>query len=204
LRAIKFFVVTKGQTECNTALVYFIDRPPTEAWMIHDNTAYASGYSACSSALVNQTVGEYEMWTGDYNGFVWKLEQSTLSDAGNAYMGRFKTAPLNFGDARSFKHYHALRLVLQPQGNYDLNVNWWVDDVQQASGAITQAASGVALNTFLLDTDLLAGTTLQDSSMQLGRIGKRIQFQIYDNVATQDFFISQLLVDFKPLGGRDD
>lgn len=204
LRAIKFFVVRNGQTNADTCLVYFVDREPAEAWMIHDNANATSGYSACTSALVNKSTGVFEIWTGDYNGFVWKLEQTAKSDATSAFLGKFKTPVMHFGDPRVRKHFHALRIIMQPQGNYDLSVDWWVDDAQQTVGTIATLASGVALDTFLLDTDTLGGVTLQDSSMQLGRIGKRIQFAVYNNAANEDFFVSQLLVDFKPLGSRDD
>lgn len=204
LRAIKFFMVRKGQTTVDMALTYFVDREPAEAWVPHDNTASASGYSACCSAVVNKTTGTYEVWTGDYDGFVWKLEQSTKNDNSEAFLGKFKTPVMHFGDPRAYKHFHALRIIMQPQGNYNLNIDWWVDDVQQTAGTITQAASGVILGSFTLDTDILGGVTLQDSSMQLGRIGKRIQFAVYNNGASEDFFISQMLIDFKPLGGRDN
>jgi len=204
LRAIKFFMVRQGMTEVDLALVYFIDRDPAEAWIVHENTANSSGYSACCSALVNKTTGSYEIWTGDYDGFVWKLEQSNRNDDSLAFVGKFKTPVLHFGDPRSHKLFNSLRVIMQPQGNYNLNVDWWVDDVQQAGGTISQAASGTILGVFLLDTDVLGGVTLQDLSMQLGRIGKRIQFAVYNNGENQDFFISQLLIDFKPLGRRDD
>ncbi|MGB2809465.1 MAG: hypothetical protein WBC22_17115, partial [Sedimentisphaerales bacterium] len=46
IRAIKIFVVRVGETECNTALCYFIDREPSKAWVILDNQDYESGYSA--------------------------------------------------------------------------------------------------------------------------------------------------------------
>lgn len=204
LRAIKFFVVRSGQVEVDTCLVYFIDRKAEEAWSIHDNTSDASGYSASCSALVNKSTGTHEILTGDYSGYVWKLEQAAKSDDSQAFLGKFKTPVMHFGDPRGYKHFHALRLIMQPQGNYDLKVDWWVDDVQQEAGTITTAASGVLLGVFMLDTDTLGGITLQDSSMQLGRIGKRIQFAVYNNGVNEDFFISQLLIDFKPLGRRDN
>lgn len=36
LRAVKIFVVRQGEVNIDTALIYFIDRNPAEAWSVHD------------------------------------------------------------------------------------------------------------------------------------------------------------------------
>jgi hypothetical protein len=204
LRAILFFVVRSGMTSVDTCLTYFIDREPIDAWTIHDNTSSVSGYSACSSALVNPSVGVFEIWTGDYDSFVWKLNQSSKNDNSNAFMGKYKTPVLHFDNPRITKHYNSLRVILKPVIDTTLSIDWWVDDVQQTAGSIVTGGGGTVLGSFVLDTSLLGGISLQDESFQLGRIGKRIQFAIYNNAVDEDFFISQLLIDFKPLGARDD
>jgi len=202
LRAIKFFVVRNGQTEVDTALVYFIDKPPQEAWAIHDNQSSNSGYSASCSALIRVSAGSYQIYTGDYSGNIWKLETENRSDDGNAYYAGFKTPHMTFDNSRITKHYKRGWLVTQPEGDYDLYINWWVDGVQQTQQSVSLAGTGGALGSFVLGTDVLGGQELIDKDFDLGNTGKRIQLEVYNSNADEDFFVSKILIDHKPLSMR--
>jgi hypothetical protein len=201
MRAIKFFMVRVGQTVVDTALVYFIDRPPEEAWAIHDNQNTASGYKASCSFMVRASTGNYVMYTGDYSGFVWKLEQTTRSDDGNAYYGGFKTPNLPFDNPRVKKHYRRAYVIAKTQGNYNLSVNVWIDGSPVISGGtISLSGTGGVLDTDVLDSFVLGGTEFLDRYFELGYYGKRIQFEFYNSGAGQDFFVSQILIDHKVIG----
>jgi hypothetical protein len=200
LRAIKIFVVRQGQTTIDTALVYFIDRPPDQAWMIHGNWSSTSGYSASSSCLKRKTDGEHEVYTGDYVGEIWKLEQTNKNDESNAYYAGFKTGNLHFGDIQAKKHYKRGWLTTKPAGAWNLLINWWVDGVQQTQATASLAGAGAVLGTFVLGTSLLGGSELLDVVFDLDSKGRRIQFEIYNSVADQKFYISSFGVDWKALG----
>ncbi len=202
LRAVRFFVVRAGQTEVDTCLVYFYDRNPQEAWTIHDNQSADSGFKASCACLYREDVGTYKIYTGDYDGFVWKLETENANDNGEAYYGGYKTPHLTFDNARVSKLYNELRVITQPQGAYNLSIDWWVDGNVQATKTISLAGTGGVLDSFVLDTSLLGGNELIDTSCGLGKIGKRIQFEVYNSSADQTFFVSQLMVDFKTLGPK--
>ncbi len=202
LRAIKFFVVRSGQTQIDTALVYFIDRGPQEGWMVHDNQSYDSGYSASCSALIRVSTGDYQVYTGDYSGWIWKLEQSGRNDNGNGYYAGFRTPWLPFDNPRVTKHYKRGWGVVNAQGDYNLNINWWVDGSQQTAQMISLAGAGATLGTFTLNTDVLGGQELIDKEFDLGNKGKRISFEFYNSTVDQNFFMSQILVDHKFLGNR--
>lgn len=199
LRAIKLFFIRSGQTQVDSALVYFIDRPVEEAWVVHDNQDSASGYSASCATEVRSAAGQYTTYTGDYNGFIWKLEQSARVDGVSAYYAGFKTPNLNFGDPRLRKHYRRLFVIMEAVGDYDLTVSVWVDGVNQSSLTLNMGASGAVLGSFILDTDVLGGVEFIESSDVLNMIGKRIQFEFYNSSVNQTFFISQIMIDFKPL-----
>ena len=184
LKAVKIWVVRTGQTTADTCLVYFVDRGPAEGWVIHDNSAAVSGYAASSSALIRVGAGDYQIYTGGYTGFIWKLEYSTRTDDGAGYYGGFKTAPLTFGNERLRKNYARGWLVLEPKGTETLTINWWVDGVAQTAKTIT-AVSGT-----------------RDYGFDLGQNGNRVQFEIYNS--TVDFFISQLMIDHKKLGANSE
>lgn len=202
LRAIKIFVVQSGQTNVNMCLLYFIDRDPAEAWMVHDNQNYASGYNACSSAIVRYATGNYRNYTGDYSGFIWRLECPDRNDNGNPYYAGFTTPPLNFENPRITKRFVDARIVMNPKGNYNLNIKWWVDGSYKNTSTISMAGTGAILDLFLLDTDYLGGDEVIDGRVPIGEIGKRIKFEIYNNGDDQDFFISQVMIDFVPQGAR--
>ena len=199
LRAVKLFVTRSGQLTNDTALVYFVDRGPGEGWAIHDNQSSVSGYSASCSAEVRTAAGTYLLYTGSYTGFLWKLEQSTKNDDSVAYYGGVKTPNLNLEDSRLRKHFRQLRVIMKSQGAYSLQVNVWIDGNVVTAGTISMAGSGAALDSFILDTSTLGGVEFIDGRLELNHVGKRIQFEFYNNGLNQDFFLSHLLLDFKAL-----
>lgn len=182
LRAVKFFVVRVGQTTVDTCLVFFIDRPADQAWMVHDNLNFASGYNASCSALIRVGAGDYQIYTGDYSGFIWKLEQSTKGDATSTYWSGFKTPRIDCTNGRIDKQFDRVWIFLEPQATEELTIDWWLDGVTQSSQSVI-AASGVTRY-----------------SAPLGATGGNIELQIYNNTVNTDFALSQVLIDFEPLG----
>ena len=202
IRAVVFFMVKSGYTEANVALLFFIDRPPAEAWMVHDNDGYASGYDAASSFLVRKSVGSMKVYTGNYGGILWELQTASKNDNSNAFYAGFKNPPVYGENPRITKDFNSLRVVMKPQGAYDLAVKYSCDGVAEGSGTISMAGTGGLLDAFVLGTDVLEGADLIDSPSDLGVIGKRLQVELYNNNAGQDFSISKVLIDVKDLGGR--
>lgn len=204
LRAVKWFVVRSGNTTVDTAMVYFIDKDPATGWAIHDGASAGNGYIANCSAVVKQTsTGGYKVYTGDYSGVLWKLEQSDRADNGVGYYAAVRLSHLNFDDSRTTKRYDRAFLSLRPVGNYDLTVMVEFDGGEDSfSTSLNMGGTEVALDTFLLDTDSLAAEVLIEGSIGLGYVGKRIGMTLSNSGISQDFFLSQLLIDFKPVGLR--
>ena len=200
IRAIYWFVVRINQTECDTALVQFIDRSPEQAWVIHDNQSSNSGYSAACSALIRAGAGDYEVWTGDYSGFLWKLNQANANDDSVAFYNGVKTPNAALDNPRISKHFKRGRVVTEPKGTYSVNVNWWVDGVAQTARTISLAGTGSVFGTGTFGTATFGGEDLIDSSYEFGQYGKRIQQEFYMNTVNQEFFLSSNLIDFKPMG----
>jgi len=200
LRAIIIFVVRTGFTEIDTALVYFIDRSADNAWTILDNQAYTSGYSCLSAALVRVSAGSYKIYTGCHDGRVRKLNEVNRNDDSNNYDSRYKTPPLSFDDPRSSKRYDVVRLITASPGAQEAMLKWWIDGEYIGQKKFSFASIGSKLGSFVLDVDALGGTNILESSVQIGEIGKRIQCEISNPTANRDFFLSQILIDFQPLG----
>jgi hypothetical protein len=198
LRALKIWVVRKSKPEADTCLVYFID---TQAWMIHDNENSPSGYTASCSAVVRKTAGDWRIYTGDYAGNVWVLEESAKADDGNGFYAGFKTPMMSFDNPRIRKRFDKVWIITQPKGAWDLVYKFWLDGKYQGTGTISLAGVGGALGSFVLATDVLGGLSLVNSGNDIGAVGNRLQLELYNSNASEDFFISQILVDHKQLGG---
>lgn len=202
IRAIKFWVVRNGKTTPDTALVFFIDRPVDEAWMVHDNLSYRSGYDALCSFLVRKSTGVYRLYTGDDQGFMWELETAAKNDNSNGYQAKFRTPPLAFDNPRIRKRFRRGWIIFHTRGDYNVNVSWWVDNVQQSTISVSTVGGGSVYGGGVYGSAVYSGQEIDDEGFTLGNIGKRIQLELENSVADQDFFISKILIDHEPLGAR--
>jgi hypothetical protein len=201
LRCVKFFVVRRGETDVDTSINFHIDKPLEEAWTIHDNQDHPSGYSAsCSTSVKTGTT--YKIYTGDYSGFLWKLEQNNKSDDDEGYYGGFRTPALTIDNPRQTKMFRRIRVVTKSEGIFYLQVKWWIDGEYQGTGQISLAGTGGIYGSGVYDTDVFGDQGLIDDEAIFGNVGKRIQVEVYNSNANEDFFVSQVMVDLKPLGVR--
>ena len=97
------FYVNANETNVTKCLLYYIDRPPREAWMLHDNEYYASGFDASYAAEFRASQGVWKIYTGDYSGNLWKLEEANANDNSNMFYGGFTTPPIHMGNERAEK-----------------------------------------------------------------------------------------------------
>lgn len=202
LRCIDFFYVEKTQTAVSKALRYFIDRPPQEAWMPMDNQSFASGFNASCSTLVEENIGDWQIYTGDASGNVWKMEQSSKSDDGNGYYAGYKKPWTSFENSRIHKRFKRGWKITQPKGNYNLNISTWVDGENISNELLSLSGTGDVFDTGVFDTAVFGGQELLNATYLISGIGRRIQDEIYRTNAGQDFFISSEQYDFKFLGAR--
>jgi hypothetical protein len=205
LRALRVWVVTGSNTSPDTCLLFYIDRKPDEAWTIHSNDISDSGYKASASTLVRESVGLWKVYTQDNEGFVWKLEQTTRADNGVAYNGVFKTAQISCEDERQDKRFDTLNIVAEPESSgTTVSVKSIVDGIPKATKTVDLTGGGAVLGSFILSTSTLGGEQVIDKNMNLGWVGRRIQFEVYNAAVNKDFFISELLLDFMPLGANEE
>ncbi len=205
LRAIYIFVVRTGQTSVDTALCYFIDRGVTDGWTIKDNLASASGYSAACSALVKKAIGDDKIYTGGWtDGYVWELETSAKNDNDNAYQAGAEFPNAHFGDPMLTKRYDRARLIVEAKGVYDLRVNISIDGQYRTQALVPLSGTGGAYGTAVYGTALYGTEELMEVVVPIGMIGKRIKYHIFNNNVDEDFFISHIYTDFKPLSRQVD
>jgi hypothetical protein len=186
LRAVRVFFVGTGESTVTGCLLYFIDRPPREGWMLHDNLTNASGLTAsCAADYLVASSGTTRFYTGDYNGMAWRIEDGTYNDDGEAYYGGFKTPPMHFGSERTTKKIKRGIVCMDAKGSYNLSCKPTVD--------------GTALTT---QTMSMAGSGQIDMPFDVGDRGKRIQLEVFNSGDDQAFELSTILIDYKELGSR--
>jgi hypothetical protein len=201
LRAVRWFVAKNGSSTPNACLLFYVDRDPAEAWMLEDNPTAASGYNAISCCDAPSVSGGYVFYTGDNAGNVWKLNQTNRNDNAAGYPAGFMTANDPFDASEITKHFNSGNITAEAKGSWFLQARIYVDNkLLNKSIAVNLSGGGVMLNTFLLSTDSLGKSTIVDAPFGIGKIGKRIQYNIYNNNPDEDFFISGYSTDFKPMG----
>ncbi len=205
LRAIYIFVVRTGQTEVDTALVYFIDKGPADGWCIKGNWDSDSGYSASCSALVKKAVGDDKIYTGGWDdGYIWELETTAKNDNDAAYKSGCEFPNNHFGDPQLTKRFDRAGFIVETKGNYDLYVNVSVDGAFRVQLRVSLKGVGGVYGTGVYGTAVYGETGLIEVVMPIHIIGKRIKYHIFNNNADEDFFISHIYTDFKPLGRQVD
>ena len=134
---------------------------------------------------------------GDNAGFVRLLDQSSRAHDSLGYQAEFQTPHLDFshlGDpklASKRKQGQFLELVMEPVGNWNLTVDVLWDGVITQVLTFNLGHTGAALDSFLLDTDVLAGDQVLNRKRRLVGGGKRLSILGRNNGVGQDFSIAR-------------
>lgn len=201
LRCVKFFM-QEGGSNNNIAVCYYVDRAPTDAWIIHDNENFDSGYKATCSFEVRNGPGDWQVWTGDPSGNIWKLEQPTRDDNGNSYPVRIKTIRQDLGAPRSWKHFKGLVFRGSAPGAVDFTMQTYLDGIRQTQSTFTISGSGAEFDVAKFDVDTFASDSLVPETIDVGYYGRDVQFEFENDNAGQDFFLSELIYLYSPRGVR--
>lgn len=201
LRAVKFFVVRSGQTTVDTALVFFTDRDPSEAWSIHSDTS-VSGYRAQASAYAQDSNAAFTVLTGDYAGQVWRHEQNTLKDNNSAYTVTFLTPSMSFGDPRTQKKYKRVHFVSNIIDASTIRVKVYIDGEQRSDNTVDVPPLGATIGSAIFGTSIFGAASLPTLTSQVEAIGTRIQFEVSNDVVDEEFFITQMMIDYRMLGRK--
>lgn len=198
LRAIKIFISVSDATKCDSALVYFIDREPKSAWAIHDNRDFPSGYNASCSCMVRTGPATYFVYTGDYSGTIWKLEDSGFDDDGEAYTMVLRTPRLIMQDIRRVKEFKRAIYTVMGARDVDLDIKIIVDGEDNFVTSFTTDASAWDESNF--DEASFDDSFPVRSSFDIGQKGRTLEIEISHSTVSQKIMFSSFMVDFKVLG----
>lgn len=195
-RAVNWFVVRKGHVDVDTCLIFYLDRPIQEAWMVRDNQDNPSGYNAQCSAIVRHNKKYPTVYTGDSSGYLWKLNQSIASDNNLAYVSKFKTPILNGGLPNVIKSFVRGRILAIPFGTNPITVDAWIDGVKQAPQTVTLGGTEDLYGTGVYGTAVYGGLNTVDVVFPIEASGKRLQLEISNSTNKGRFKIMQILIDY--------
>lgn len=201
LRCVNWFVDVGG-SHVNTNLKYFIDRDPQIAWIPHNNLSYSSGLDASASCLYRISAGVYKIYTGDFSGQLWKHEQTTKTDNGNAYQFDIKLKPHDMDNPIMYKHFRDFRIRAKSSGNFTMTVKIWVDGVRKEDKSITISGTGALFGSAIFGTSVFAASGFATTTIPLGYYGYQIEIEVINSTASEDMFVNEIFVSFKNLGSR--
>jgi len=163
-------------------------------------TAY-SPRDACLSMWTRQNNGKEELMIGDGDGFVWRIDQESRSNAGTGYNGQFKTphTDLSYIDPRLStmrKNGRFLEIVTEPVGNWNLSVDVYWDGEYSQTVQFNMGATGAALGSFTLGTDRLSGNQVLNRKRRITGGGRRISIVGRNSGDGQDFSIARIFLHF--------
>ena len=199
LRALKYFM-QQGGSGNNIALTYFIDKQPTSAWIVHNNTAANSGYNAACSCEVRVTPGNYQVWTMDYMGNIWGLEQTSRDDNGAAYPVVIMTKAQDMEIPRNNKHFLAICLRGQASGPVNFAMYLFVEGPAFPVQSAVLNGTGATFDSATFDFSTFATDMITTAPVNIGIYGRDLQIQLIETELGTDFFLAEIIYLVKPLG----
>lgn len=159
--------------------------------------------------LRKDSLGKKRPYYGSSDGFIYEMDQSDrlvgLTDTDeNAYTFDVQTPWLDMAFAdpaigESNKNFDHLQVVYEPCGDWNLNVDVFIDD--RFHRTITfNMGDGTELDTFRLDQDLIGEGPALSEKKDLGGNGVRISFRCYNSEAGQNVKIIKLRVYLRASG----
>jgi hypothetical protein len=119
---------------------------------------------------------------------VHKWGQPTRSLDGTAISFKVTTPHMNYGLPAHMKTITAASLGLAPKSDDTVTFGWQRDNFAQQTETVTQGGGGAALDSFILDTDVLGGASFVDRFMELveGDEFRSVRYQVTHSANNAD------------------
>jgi len=139
---------------------------------------------------------------GNNTGDVFLMDQSARTHDGSGYNGQFQTphTDLSFADqslGTKRKMGDFLEMVVEPKGNWNLNVDVLWDGQITQTVTFNMGETGAALDSFILDTDVLGGDQVLNKKRRITGGGRRISLQGRNSVVGEDFSVAKMFLHFR-------
>lgn len=196
-------VTPSGQTTNTRYLImdyrFMSQSEPYPRWSWWDNRAFAS------IALVRD-VQRPRLFAGGYDGFVYKLDQTTRSDNGSAINMQAQTPSLTYGEEWLLKNLAGAGVSLNALNNNIVTFTWLLDGVTSQSATVSQGAVGGLFDTGLFDTAVFGGQAFVPRFFGIENGGdfRAISYSFSDTANGSDLEIHSFMTKISPCGESEE
>lgn len=168
-------------------------------WSYWDSRAFASIH------LVRD-VQRPRLMAGGYDGFVYKLDQTSRSDNGTAINMNVETPSLTYGEEWLLKNFANAGVSLNALNNNILTLTWYLDGSTSGTATVTQGATGDVFDTGLFDTAVFGGQAFLPRFFGIENGGdfRSIAYAFSDNANDSDLEIHSFAAKLTPCGESEE
>lgn len=137
---------------------------------------------------------------GDNIGFVWLMDQESRNKDGEPYTASFQTANMDLSYtnpilATKDKTGDFLEIEFEQQGDWELAVTVFWDDIPGPTLLYRMGGNGAALGAFTLDTNVLGSDSVRSIRKRIVGSGRRLRIKCEnsgedENIALSNFYLS--------------
>jgi hypothetical protein len=164
-------------------------------WSYWDSRAFASIH------LVRDTARP-RLMTGGYDGFVYKLDQTTRTDNGVAINMTVETPSMTYGDEWLLKNLADAGVSLNALNDNILTFTWIRDGIYDQQATVTQGAVGGLFDVGLFDDAVFGGQAFLPRFFGLENGGdfRSIAYKFSDTADNSDLEIHSFMAKITPCG----
>jgi hypothetical protein len=192
-------ITPSGQTTNTRFLIMdyrFLSQQETyPRWSYWDSRAFA-----CIS-LVRDTQRP-RLMAGGYDGFVYKLDQTSRTDSGTAINMVAETPSLTYGDEWMLKNLADAGVSINALNNNTFTLTWTLDGVNSYSITQTQGATGAVFDVGVFDTAVFGGQAFVPRFFGIENGGdfRAISYQFSETADDSDLEIHSFMAKITPSG----
>lgn len=198
-KGIGFFTGKSGYYTYNDSLIQMdVSEPQNPRFGLWNH------YQADCLGLRRDINNTQRLIYGARDGYVYLADRETWAVNGNAYTAKFRLPYIDMRQmspamATTQKAFEYLSCTFTPSGNFNLNVDVWIDGKLSETVAFKQVVDTNYLNAFILNTSYLGTYEEQTIVVPIRGMGRRISLECYNSNAYETFKVSQLAIGFRPL-----
>jgi hypothetical protein len=192
-------ITPSGQTTNTRFLIMdyrFLSQQETyPRWSYWDSRAFS-----CIS-LVRDTQRP-RLMAGGYDGFVYKLDQTSRTDSGTAINMVAETPSLTYGDEWLLKNLADAGVSINALNNNTFTLTWTLDGVNSYSITQTQGATGAVFDVGVFDTAVFGGQAFVPRFFGIENGGdfRAISYQFSETADDSDFEVHSFMAKITPSG----
>jgi hypothetical protein len=192
--------VTPSGQQTNTRYLimdyrFMTQNEPYPRWSYWDSRAFAS------IAVVRDTLRS-RVFAGGYDGYVYKLDQNTRTDSGNAISMRVETPSMTYGEEWLLKNLANAAVSLHAWNDNVVSFQWILDGVEDYTTSVTQGATGSLFDSGLFDTAVFGGQAFLPRFFGIENGGdfRSIAYVFTDTANDSDLEIHSFMAKISPSG----